>query len=168
MWKMIENHLHQHRFGDSGWVLGVLGCWGRSCVGSSHQSCSHVPALHSSLSAFSTPTLTSTRWLLSGYPDGVDNPLWHNILTVDSHKQLGFLSRVLFLHGRALKRGGRAASCRLTLNEWNNEAERMCLAVYIMEQMEMAAGHDGKPLFDAETLEKVSKRVTDGFLGYCI
>jgi hypothetical protein len=37
-----------------------------------------------------------------------------------------------------------------------------------MEQMEMAAGHDGKPLFDAETLEKVSKRVTDGFLGYCI
>ena len=47
------------------------------------------------------------------------------------------------------------------------DAERMCLAVYIMEQMEMAAGHDGKPLFDAETLEKVSKRVT-GFLGYCI
>ena len=151
--------------------VGLWEYWG---VGAGHVLAAVISLAHMSqpcigpLSAFSTPTLTSTRWLLSGYPDGVDNPLWHNILTVDSTKQLAFLSRVLFLHGRALKRGGKAASCRLALNEWNNEVERMCLAVYIMDQMAMAAGHDGKPLFDGETMEKVGKRVTDGFLGYCI
>eukprot|EP00435_Cladocopium_sp_Y103_P022441 s2836_g5.t1 len=93
------------------------------------------------------------------YNSYVDNPLWHNILTVDDNKQVLFLQRILFLHARASKRGGRAATCRLALGEWNNEVERMCLAFHIMDQMTLASGHDGKPLFDAATLDKVDDKL---------
>lgn len=108
--------------------------------------------------------MTSTRWLLNGSPDAVGNPLWHSILTVDGNKQLLFLKRILFLHARASKRGGKAAACRLSLGDWNAEVERMCLAIYIMDQMLTATSHDGKNLFDEATLDKVSKRTIHGFL----
>lgn len=116
------------------------------------------------LPAFSVQTLTSTRWLLEGCADGVNNPLWHTILTMDEKKQDLFMQRVLFLHNRASRRGGRAASSRLTASEWNNEAERMCTACFIFEQMAMAVSHTGEKMFAGDVLQKVIKRCIDGCL----
>ena len=109
-------------------------------------------------------TLTSTRWLLEGCADGVNNPLWHTILKVDEKKQELFMHRVFFLHNRASKRGGRAASSRLSMADWNGEVERMCLACFICEQMQMAVSHTGEKLFADEVLAKVTKRSIDGCL----
>lgn len=74
------------------------------------------------------------------------------------------MERVLFLHNRASARGGKASSARLSLAEWNNEVERMCLAHYIQGQMKVAVTHDGQPMFEEASLGKVRKRVIDGRL----
>lgn len=91
--------------------------------------------------------------------------MWHSILQVDEKKQRLFMARIFFLHDRASKRSGRAASCRLTLTEWNHEVERMCLAFFIQEQMKLAVNHDGNAIFDQDILMKVVKRSVDGRLG---
>ena len=72
------------------------------------------------------------------------------------------MSRILFLHDRAPKRSGRAASCRFQLAEWNNELERMCVAAFIEDQMRISTNHDGNKLFDDGILQKVKKRTLDG------
>jgi uncharacterized protein (DUF924 family) len=81
---------------------------------------------------------------------------------MDEKKQDLFMQRVLFLHNRASRRGGRAASSRLTASEWNNEAERMCTACFIFEQMAMAVSHTGEKMFAGDVLQKVIKRCIDG------
>ncbi|CAK9101499.1 unnamed protein product [Durusdinium trenchii] len=114
------------------------------------------------LPAFSAQTLTSTRWLLDGCAEGIDNPIWHNILKVDAMKQELFMNRIIFLHNRASKRSGKAASCHLAISEWCSEVERMCLAHFIHEQMGMAVNSDGAPLFEESAKSKVLKRTIDG------
>ena len=94
--------------------------------------------------------------------------MWHSILKVDNHKQEAFMLRIFFLHNRAFSRSGKAASYRLSLNEWNNEVERMSLAVHICEQMRIATDHDGNVLFPADAMKKVQKRVIDGCLGHFV
>ena len=118
----------------------------------------------SPLPAFTVATLTSQRWLLDSCPDGVDNPFWHSVLKVCPNKQELFMHRVLFLFQRASKRSTRAAACRLPASEWNNELDRMCLAYYIMEQMEMATTQDEDRMFDDDVMKTVVKRTVDGNL----
>lgn len=165
VWEDIENHLHQNRFADSGRAVNriVVDIFG-TVFGLAFPSPLSLK-LHLAPSAFNAQTLTSTRWLLDAVPDGVDSPLWYSILTVDQKKQQLFMARLLFIHDRACKRGGRGASNRLSLPEWNNELERCCLMFYILDQMEMAADHAGNVMFDEKTMEKASKRAIEGHLG---
>lgn len=76
------------------------------------------------------------------------------------------MNRIIFLHNRASKRSGKAASCHLAISEWCSEVERMCLAHFIHEQMGMAVNSDGAPLFEESAKSKVLKRTIDGPLGF--
>ncbi|CAL1149068.1 unnamed protein product, partial [Cladocopium goreaui] len=122
-WKMIEKHLHKHRFSDS---------------------------------AFCSATLSNAQWLVGAAPSSGCNAVWHQILSVTEAKQVLFMRRVLFLHDRAVRRGGRAASVRLSI------AERMCVMQHILHEMSLAADHNGEGIFEPGTTDKVAKRAVDG------
>ncbi|CAL1133840.1 unnamed protein product [Cladocopium goreaui] len=108
-------------------------------------------------SAFGKETLNNGRWLVGAGPNSSGcNALWHSILTVDAEKQVLFLRRILFLHNRAVSRGGRASTIRLAVTE------RMCLMQYIIHEMKLARDHDGNAIFEPDTVEKVTKRCVDG------
>lgn len=77
-----------------------------------------------------------------------------------------FVHRVLFLHSIAIRRGGKAATARLSLQEWNAECDRMCFAMYVLQVMEKIKDDMGNPLFSKDILDKVGLRAVEGSLVY--
>ena len=92
--------------------------------------------------------------------------LWSAILTVDNDKQRMFVHRVLFLHGIATRRGGKAATVRLAIQEWDLECDRMCFAMHVLKAMEKSTDGMGNPLFSKDILDKVGVRAVEGSLVY--
>lgn len=87
--------------------------------------------------------LVDTRWLLEGVAR-TSSDRWHGILSVNSIKQHAFMERVLFCHSLAIKRGCKGSVARLSLAEWSQECDRVCLAVDILTDMSSEYKADGK------------------------
>lgn len=75
-----------------------------------------------------------------------------------------FVHRVLFLHAIAIRRGGKAATARLSIQEWNLECDRMCFAMHVLKAMEKSKDDTGNPLLSKEIMDKVGARAVEGSL----
>ena len=74
------------------------------------------------------------------------------------------MSRILFMHERAIKRGGRACSPRLSLQDWNAECNRVALCGHIYDVMEAATDENGDALFTEAARVSVLNRAVEGCL----
>lgn len=83
---------------------------------------------------------------------------------MNAAKQELFVERVLFLHSLAVRRGGRYGNLKLTLNDWNAEADRMAFVGYVLEKMTESCDSNGDPLFKADVLQRVRVRALEGYL----
>ena len=77
-------------------------------------------------------------------------------------KQELFIRRVLFLHQVATRRAGKASSARLTLQDWNTEADTMCLLGHVLVDMKSCLDDDGRRVFDDDVMVKVVNRALEG------
>ncbi|CAK9074968.1 Uncharacterized protein SCF082_LOCUS36423 [Durusdinium trenchii] len=88
--------------------------------------------------------------------------LWNQILTVDEKKQELFIDRVQFIHSVATRRAGKAASVRMSLQEWNSECDKMCFAQHVLGEMAACVDDLGQPLFHDSVLSSARNRAMEG------
>ena len=93
--------------------------------------------------------------------------LWSNILTMNQEKQQFFITRILGLHEIARRRAGKACVVRLSLEAWNQEADRICFLGHVLSSMDRMLNDDGDPLFPEDVLEKLADRAREGNPGCC-
>ena len=113
------------------------------------------------LPAFSRDTLLESRWLLQG-AGKANSATWNSILTMDEGKQVLFMCRILLLHELTSKRAGKSCSVRLSQQDWNEEADRMCLVGHIITAMLDATQPSGDPTFDRKVVDTVARRAVEG------
>ena len=82
---------------------------------------------------------------------------------MNEDKQGLFMDRVLFLHGVALCRAGKASVVKLSIAEWNSECDKMCCISY-MGEMARLHDDDGNLLFDDGTVASIRQRALEGYL----
>ena len=80
------------------------------------------------------------------------------MLAMTQSKQVYFLTRILFLHGRTKKND------RLQPAEWNLECDQMCLLFSILEEMKAATdpARNNAPLFADDVVRKLTERGVEG------
>ena len=72
------------------------------------------------------------------------------------------MKRVLLRHRMATNRAGRAASVRLSQQEWSEETNRMCFCGYIVESMDGHYDSSGNRVFDHKTVQTAITRIIEG------
>lgn len=131
--------------------------WGLGSVPFCHVHTDLLPA------ALSNAVLMDSRWLLDGVNKEVGGShLWTRVMRVTPSKQLLFLRRVLFLHGLAHRRAGKASPVKLSASEWGKECNRMALLGHVLEEMHSAMNASGAPLFAEDLLTKLLQQCIEG------
>eukprot|EP00435_Cladocopium_sp_Y103_P057869 s1201_g20.t1 len=87
---------------------------------------------------------------------------FEDMLTVTDSKQFLFVQRVMQLHTVAARRAGKAASVRLTVQEWDAECDKMCLLGHILETMKKMTDGMGERVFSDEMMLKLAERCIEG------
>lgn len=82
-------------------------------------------------------------------------------------KQEFFINRIFILHEIARRRAGKACSVRLSLEDWNREADRMSFLAHVLSSMEGLLNDAGDRVFPNDVLEKLAERAREGNPGCC-
>ena len=117
--------------------------------------------------AFSNILILDARWMLNGVtrdPSAKSIHLWASILTMNANKQKLFIARVFLLHDIAVKQGGRASVPRLSLSDWNTEANRCCFLAHCIDKMIEKTDEHGNPMFTEELIDTIMTRAVEGCL----
>ena len=83
-------------------------------------------------------------------------------MKVTPTKQVGFIERILYMHGLATRRGAKASVSRLSLQEWQAEVNRSMLMLHVWEQMQGACDGQGGRLFSDDLMKKLRRNIIDG------
>lgn len=79
-------------------------------------------------------------------------------------KQHLFLQRILFIFEVTKRSAGKAQVLRLSLQQWNSEVDVLCLAGFVIEEMQRFRDPNNLAVFTNETLAIVMSRVIEGLL----
>ncbi|CAK9078165.1 unnamed protein product, partial [Durusdinium trenchii] len=77
-------------------------------------------------------------------------------------KQHLFLQRILFIFEVTKRSAGKAQVLRLSLQQWNSEVDVLCLAGFVIEEMQRFRDPNNLAVFTNETLAIVMSRVIEG------
>ena len=106
----------------------------------------------------------SERWLL-GSTSATSEGVWRSILEMKAVSQTLFLERVLFLHRIASARSSSSTTVlRLSLPQWEKEADLSCLGSYVLEAMyeEKDVEKANTSVFDDSCMKMVTTRFIEG------